>query len=1302
MPILHSLANLGGTVADSGISILMGILTNTLSDKLNDSQLFKNKSIDAIWYKFYQSFIDSINDAIKSENNSIKKSKIREVKRIIKTYVDNSNYHSFVEALLGRGENEFSTFLSLLKNDKKDSFKLKLAEDIYISYFKNHTFGNLQREDIVSILINVLGQYYKSFLSNLGDNLGQNILLKEIFDSKEQLKSIYQLCREINLNLINKSGEQLTEELFRKISKENLLRYWNDEFSHIRYVSSRKEDALLYAELNSTSKSISFIVGKSGTGKSLICFNFLNRIFTTELVLRVKPHNIENANSIEEIIYNELTSYKPDLKREHSSLFSGILSRKIYVVVDDLNRVNDSGKAIKKILSWRMKSEEETSPFKIICPLWEKTYSGFSKTFPQFLNQYHLFNLSFFDGDDSRTFLNDLFDSISLNVNSNQVNEIAKNLNNDPFLLGLYTNLIIEERSRLLYYSLATVDKFFTKNIEEITTQNDELLYYEIEEVLHNLLKQALLNKSNNIHFKDVSRWFVKDREKLSIIKRIGKNGNIFKIDQVGNIIFRHDRIKDALSVKAIAIFIEENNLDDNIFFERYYSHLIGEAITKREIPTNYLPLLIEKNPIAIIHAVKYLNSCTKIYRNEVLIRLKIWLENSNKYKILQETVSIIFEEMDSEHILYLTESVEKDMTLHMARFKNGDVLSGLECFEYVSEHHNNNVFVPSILDRIRLRHGIKSIKGNGELIDQLKEVIQYNGYKINYKIHAIELAGILFLPDLVKPAIDFWTSTNEENKTHLIAAILYAAIRSYRIEFSYHLKLILDFWKETIDKSKELWNNRTYKFLSNSNLWQKIPASAVKELYSWLELDEEIRSLAFNILRIVDHPKVVELLHNNPSYSNELLKRVMSSYSSNLVESRYEWRRLALEHGNDEYMAMFINAAQREDLDFLRDIHPQYIPNDEMFSMFGKLCWKRLNLNDELLYGFLEPQLENLLKTSSKWTMFFPFIWSDEVKETFITHISKNSIAAIAESTINIPVQDAGEILIECWSFFTKNYNIGEINKYIDSHSIGSADRDYFLERLLRNIVSATLIKSSKGSLPYLNSLIAKINNPNWLFAELGHKYYSLPTNSTFYSWQQNDNRILETRELDFITPFIKYFPNDEYLSSSASTICKITEMALKGKHFEWAIKYCLPLLGVASITSDIVRGHYQIYLSETEGNTRLMNINLKYIYFPTNHNIVSELNYISNEGWIIGYKWIDNLIRRCIDRERLIQIMYEFLNQNTTLNALSIAAKCLELIGKRRDVDMLDEFQHNYKSDNFNEIRNRTQEVVYRNSLV
>jgi hypothetical protein len=281
------------------------------------------------------------------------------------------------------------------------------------------------------------------------------------------------------------------------------------------------------------------------------------------------------------------------------------------------------------------------------------------------------------------------------------------------------------------------------------------------------------------------------------------------------------------------------------------------------------LALLGERQPLALAEVMRLdLFRADAVTRQLVTEELRRHLENYDlkRANFVAEPRWFVLErimQVDNDDVLVVTEDMERNLRVNMARFRNGDVEAGLRVIKRESEV----VSFPPWVDHPLFERAIErfAIRYQSQH-DQLRLVLENAAIDANDVKAILILLGYLAWPDMASLAWQIWNRLDDPEQLEALAHLVWALTRCADESAQDKLEAGLLRVREISDEEKVEGNvhhgsERHWKFIEPLRClprWKITPAS-VKTIVDLATTQTDLRETLLYILRHIDQPMAIE-----------------------------------------------------------------------------------------------------------------------------------------------------------------------------------------------------------------------------------------------------------------------------------------------------------------------------------------------------------------------------------------------------------------------------------------------------------
>lgn len=1060
-------------------------------------------------------------------------------------------------------------------------------------------------------------------------------------------------------------AELLSKPLLEKLCQDSLSFFENELFlSSPRMWISREADVQIEQAKQSGENSIIFLVGESGFGKSVAAYKSLQKhVENGEIGLFMHAELIKECLSLEVALEKTIRYLHPRLQPEENKNILQFVKNnsRILIIIDDINRIENPDKLFQRIITWtkahksnQSDSHQSDSPYLIICPIWPHVWGTLKHIFEDisWIQTIFIRTLNSQEGGDA---LRKVTSEQDIEITDTEANELAELMGNDPYLIGLFSSLLTREQlNNLKKMAKNVVEKFISACIEETASEKDATyLVSEYRKALFNLTHKMLLMKKLYPLWEEVQVWFNSDSKSLMALRKLIQNAKLCRLNDYDKFTFRHDRILDAFLVSNITKILASGDLDNEILFEPFYAHLIGQALSGSNIDQGFIKKMQKKLPLALLEALRHFGAPSSSLHNTIIEEIERWWQKKVRTNLVPESVldavswSLI--ETDSPAVIKITESYHPYPLYHLARFRNGCTKSGAM---YCVGRHGlapsyNDVLRDRILKHAKSRHEeiflteLELLLKSTEATDEERE-----GY--------LALAGFLGFSTLQDEILKCWELSKD--KTRVLPEAIWASTQCCGDNPSKMLDPLLKFWAGLSDEKDKHENTEKTKIAEM--LCFALARGIHNDVVNYfIQLSKHNDSLCIPITMIMEHiddPDAIEYIVQSVAkidrenegtgrfspWSTVLTSRWDPSQHSGRHLSQYSLIRLKElweSQKSDRFLKkhafrLWLTGVEYEQIDILRSIPS----NSPLFRMALK---KRIKLRDYRAISDLLPLIEKEIH----WLDDIHNIWGDE----FIS-----------------PVKQHLDSLV---------------NNTPDDFSGGWTDAHYFLSNLLMRIpestaeqlfteyweylgysplfIQAALYVGTKSCLKLADFSIQKCPQQINIFQHIGFR---------FDFWNEKRYYLIKQR-LDNLVPYINRIKKSDL----------------------WHLADACKRLGIPEWTQK----HISDFLSE-EHRKR---------YNPSDNDLLQQLSEFEDKkhGVIYVKFWLEGFDKRHDQNERALNITETWLASNPTVERLRIASSCIQNVGTRNDLSILEKFEILGSLDEIKKIKESARFFLYRRSL-
>lgn len=781
--------------------------------------------------------------------------------------------------------------------------------------------------------------------------------------------------------------ERLSRELLAKLSRDSLAAHRPPDDPQVWV--ARGLDRSVGAAANNGPL---FIIAESGWGKSVACYKLLARHIDASGYGLVVPHEkLVSALTLDQAIDESLRQLHPHLApgagidaRQLCSAHSPLL-----LVVEDINKSGRPAFLTEKLASWAPVSKpgESAKPvWRLLCPVWPQVVFALGDESRKRVQALAIVGepLSPLEGREAVQRRSKLNGRILSDLAADAISEA---FGHDPLLIALHepdkppqAHSVVEDYIRASGMRLA------------VTRGNYAAPDYRL--ALRALAGAMLTHRQLNPRWSDVATWLGNQPDAKAMLGHLVNHGEIIRLDGANpgaRLVFRHDRVRDALFADAVAESARSDGLADTVLCDPYFSEVIGAALLHDGVPLAYVERVRARNALALFHALRLFREPANDMHRAVLESIDAWLaepaSHSRQHAHLRFAALAALAETESSHVIALVHKFhERPWTAWQAEFRNGEIRGGLQLCATV-EPGTGAAWRDRIVEHAKLRFG-------PILRRALREVLCQPDLKPQMRSGALRLAGYLAHPQLGEAIEASWIA--DAGKGGHLEDYLWAAAQCCGDDSERFLGPVCDAWAELSDTPEKEHSASPRDNLAAHNIrWafqRDVPVSAIPYFLK-RGRTEELRWPITYMLHAIDHPDAVEFVVRELAATERRLKGT-GHFSPFTLSAPDEWQRRqeqtgrpmspasrerllafwqdqsADSHFREQSFRFWAASETDADLEILRSVNASD-------ALFDKVLWQRLRRKDREAGAALLVKLEYDQRNS--WWHLAPLVWSPE-----------------------------------------------------------------------------------------------------------------------------------------------------------------------------------------------------------------------------------------------------------------------------------------------------------------------------------
>jgi len=1044
------------------------------------------------------------------------------------------------------------------------------------------------------------------------------------------------------------AADTLSISLLKEISQKSIEQYAHELFCFDFQIVETATIKQLAKSLSHNQPNFHVVVGGSGTGKSVSCYQVLaDAIDQGSIGLWIPAEIIATSYSFDAAILNAMKLTHPTLEAGAGHEFLALASQAkvpFILVIDDLNRTKDAAQQARKIMSWQVRlisgesaedcSDRSRPVTHVIVPIWSQHWSSNAGKFSN-TTGVGVINALPFSTEEARECLqlssNGVFDYET-------TSHLARRLEHDPILIGLWCKLYGNNPNEHLDAEASELIENYVSNAIEEDSSNTRFLAADIRETIKILSARILRERDLYPTWESVTDWL--SDSQLAVIRHVVVSEKVCRVVQRGGIDrfeFRHDRLLESALTKPLSECLAEVGENLDVLSDPFFVETIARSLISANDP-RLIATLQEHAPLAILAAIRYLTDCETDLAQAIANSSKEWLEKANRDEAVPSELiyaaAQILETIENELVLHVTDTVKHDRKFAGARLVNGDAIHGK--FFVASNNfgffpNSTAFFIENLVDRAFSLHG--EVLCN-ELAHDLRKP-QHSDLELHA---ALTLAGYFGTPLLAPAVLSAW---RQDSSNRCLVESLWASMRCSDAPLV-TLSSMLDSWATLPNDSGP--NNRSERSQVVSNLKfcmrHGLPEPVIEFLVSRAERDERLSGCLDSLLKRIDHPSAVVHVAKQVAKIDRRIEG-RNHFSHWAMDYRRYWDPL-------EYSSSRLSDTSRNALLALwedsgeewlkKSVLRTWMYTTESAEEFSSLpldaatsdtaIWRRVRLSDRSV----QEEVLKRLVDGRIWFQFVAAIWSDifiEPLDNALEQLARKTPRefsegdsddhyVLAEVLRDIPRKTAEQLMLKHWDSLKYSPNFNQASLYIGSE-----------------ILLATVAKAMQNAPDDWNP-----------FEHIGF-LFGLNTVGL--------RDLLTDRHIDALLPYIGQLSDIDVMA--------IAEW-LEERRRQDVLRDCVTIEIKRRVSEQISKGD----------ESYIVRLNRK--NFPSDSDLLSELSKAESEEWRVR-SWCLYSESRGDSPERIRHVLRKWFSEQPSVKRLLIAAKVVQTLGQRDDATWLLECQ-------------------------
>mgnify|MGYP002713160096 FL=1 len=652
--------------------------------------------------------------------------------------------------------------------------------------------------------------------------------------------------------------QRLSSGLLRKIATQTIEdgRPHGDPPEYVpRKLSEQLDDRF------ASNDDLVFVQGRSGTGKSVLCYDLAKRVETLDGVcLILNEETLAASISLEEALARLLKAYAPGLSetsfQNAVAEVSGAPS--VFLWVEDINRAGAPIDLIRKLFRWTAsasggdseKSQRLNPRLKILCPVWPEHIQAMTRDEREKIDRASLY-VADYSWDEATEAVLRRAQTQLITLTRLQASEAARTLNYDPLLIGLASDWKRLDPSSIIGIY---VDDVLARLAADGRYRNSEY-----RQCLLLLSAHMLTGRVLTPTFDDTIDLMRRNGQEERF-RRLINDGAVVSVDGGERLRFRHDRVRDFILVEHVVALIRDSAESPEILKDPFLAEVIGAAVFSLAASADIEALCDVISPLALFHVFARTVRAKSDLRLQIFRLCKKQLASSEilmgpKSQIY--AIQTVLAQLDGVDVRCLLEaSGEHSFIQEEGLARNGCVKSAA-AFCY---HHEPYMTSPR---RDALLSHLRSTAGKTWVHEVGNYLTEFDGSE-KLEQGALYLAGEIGEAQLIAPLKGRWSAHVATGRS-LTAGMLHAAIRCAVGRDDAFVEEIVRAWASLPEKDGEREHSNPRYDVSHYALGGAVRRDPSDRIIGYLlklpQRFPELKSPVVSILQNADHPEAVKYI---------------------------------------------------------------------------------------------------------------------------------------------------------------------------------------------------------------------------------------------------------------------------------------------------------------------------------------------------------------------------------------------------------------------------------------------------------
>jgi hypothetical protein len=566
--------------------------------------------------------------------------------------------------------------------------------------------------------------------------------------------------------------DSLSEELLSELSSKSLELHAQEFLTGGVVLRVEREiDKQVEAGVSDPSSTLHCLVADPGFGKSTTAHFILRKhIEAGGFGLWLSESTLAVATSLGDAIIRSLCSLYPVLSPDAASNWSAVCGRRrLLLIIDDINRAANSVRLLQRIQGWTALANDASAgparyhdPVVAICPVWTHVWEA-SRDPTKVHSWIRTISMGPMEPSEGAHAVEKITASRGLVLTRKESEQCAANLNNDPYLIGVFGVLLSDTTTRAELPQLTenVIRKYVDHMLAKASSRSNEAFTTtDLKETLRAMAMQMLLKKDLRPAWSKMRAWL---KELPSPIPQAAEflrtDAGICRLAEGDILTFRHDRLMQFLAVECLPSLLGFQDIINEV----YYAEAIGQVLARMTVAETQLATIAAVNPMAVFEALRAIGNPVTDFERRIADATVAWARTFGTHtktpEALRGAVGLALMETDSRTVQEVARYLPQDYRVLAAAFRNGSASAGASFLSQIGRHAG---FEPNIRNTWRDNVLFHAFRNHRErLIAELRDILLRSDLTIHQACGAIVLAGYLSAPELSAEVVRCFENSN-------------------------------------------------------------------------------------------------------------------------------------------------------------------------------------------------------------------------------------------------------------------------------------------------------------------------------------------------------------------------------------------------------------------------------------------------------------------------------------------------------------------------------------------------------------